>query len=492
MNHSLQFSVYDINRFNDPIYNLKKPDTTILEKISEKFNGVDFVIAGGYLVSLVDNKVQNVSKESDIDVFLFGGCTMNRKTNLENLSKIVLDDSSIYNISIISKSIFEFNMEDIPHKIQVIFTNNESPFSFVNQFDLSCSQIMWYKSKIFATKHFINTCQTRLIKIINNSRNLNRRIKKYSLRHGFINHYFDESEEEKESLHCGAINACFDRIGNRIELNKNEELNKSEELNESESDCECGIENECDCDYIEERTNENNNNENNNKFKDSVSNKESFKLDLLNFKEWNLEENNDYIQNKLEYYKIITTNLVYGYYQHYKYFYIPELTIIYIESRNINFNSSYIIAEHDDKVIDMFGKDKVNGNINESKVSYFEKKGFTDKYHIKCDYLLAEKIKTKNIKKIYDVRILITEGPCLRKDENIKKYFKITSFKSYESFDYNNKLQEEIIKLKEENEDLRNAFELHPDGTFAGNLINNVKNILSNTIDNVSENESCL
>ena len=146
---------YDHTKFNKFTYNL----------FGDDFNWNNCIVSGGLLSKIVFEMNPNhfLFKSSDIDLYLYGEI----KDKKIKLNYIIQYFKTKFNSDIIlvnRRNIIELYFRGIERKVQIICTNYFTPLEIIYNFDTSHVQIIYNGKQFLATKYFIQTFDTKIVK----------------------------------------------------------------------------------------------------------------------------------------------------------------------------------------------------------------------------------------------------------------------------------------------------------------------------------------
>lgn len=230
---SPEFDLYDVSRFSQRF----RKNVCLPFPILGLSDIKNCMIAGGFVASLVDSKVnKNFTINSDIDIFVYGSLE-ERKTAVNEILKVVRDKNLGYIYGSYSKgkspviTIFSRNMLE---PIQIIVTTKNSREDILSEFDLSVSQCLIeriqeensnnYKFRVLGTRIFV---QSFLNGRIQSNRSLIKglptvqRLVKYHLRHDLkLPRHFPFNKEHEIAKFKNKNQVCHHKIvSNSLEEN---------------------------------------------------------------------------------------------------------------------------------------------------------------------------------------------------------------------------------------------------------------------------------
>ena len=150
---------YDHTKFNTFSYNL----------FGDDFNWNNCIVSGGLLSKIVFEMDPNhfLFKRTDIDLYLYGEI----KDKKIKLNYIIQYFKTKYNSDMIlvnRRNIIELYFRGIETNIQIICTNYYTPLEIIYGFDTSHVQIIYNGKQFLATKYFIQTFNTKIVKCYHN------------------------------------------------------------------------------------------------------------------------------------------------------------------------------------------------------------------------------------------------------------------------------------------------------------------------------------
>ncbi len=171
-----------------------------------EFGWKNVCLAGGSLFYLIDSNSHSLSRETDLDLFVFGRSSTVRKEKVEELIHHFYKKYKGDVYFSVRRSVIDIFIRGIERSVQIICTDCETPYQVVNQFDNTALMVYYDGNKTYLlpeaveafrtrTTEFITTRvkSLRLYKIIKKGFQIKMKERKQNVGQPFPMHYLEEN-----------------------------------------------------------------------------------------------------------------------------------------------------------------------------------------------------------------------------------------------------------------------------------------------------------